>query len=152
MCRLRCFIPNCLCPTPCSCLCFLRELDLKILQEALSKEAADEAAELAFRERRREEMRRYREQLALMMEKEREETAERDALILKAQLEQEAKRDAELAARDEARRQLMAQVDAIRQIQIQEKLAKRCGLKLATVLEPGHDAGYANGCLMTRNV
>ncbi|KAG2448289.1 hypothetical protein HYH02_006873 [Chlamydomonas schloesseri] len=102
-----------------------RELDLKILQEALSKEAMDEAAELAFRERRREEMRRYREQLALMMEKEREETAERDALILKAQLEQEAKRDAELAAREEARRQLMAQVDAIRQIQIEEALAKR---------------------------
>lgn len=38
---------------------------------------------------------------------------------------QEAKRDAELLAREMARRQLMAQVDAIRQLQIQEKLARR---------------------------
>ncbi|GFR41019.1 hypothetical protein Agub_g1451 [Astrephomene gubernaculifera] len=105
-----------------------REMDLKILQEALYREAADEAAELAYRERRREEMRLYREQLALMMEKEREENAERDALILKAQLEQEAKRDAELAARELARRQLMKQVDDIRQLQIQEKLARRLAL------------------------
>ncbi|PNH12384.1 Coiled-coil domain-containing protein 11 [Tetrabaena socialis] len=102
-----------------------RELDLHILQEALAKEAADEAAESAFRARRREEMRRYRAQLALMMEKEREESAERDVLVFKAQLEQEAKRDAEIAARDEARRQLMAQVDAIRQLQVQERLAQR---------------------------
>ncbi len=65
-----------------------RLLDLTLLQEALSKEAADEAAEMAYRERRREEVRQYREQLALMMEKEREDSAERDALILKAQLEQ----------------------------------------------------------------
>ncbi|KXZ56726.1 hypothetical protein GPECTOR_1g654 [Gonium pectorale] len=105
-----------------------RELDLKILQDALYREAADEAAELAYRERRREEMRRYREELALMMDKEREETAERDALILKAQLEQEAKRDAEIAARELARRQLMAQVDDIRRLQIQEKLARRLAL------------------------
>lgn len=102
-----------------------RELDLKILQEALYREAADEAAELAYRERRREEMQRYREQLALMMEKEREESAERDALILQAQLEQEARRDAEIAARELARKQLMKQVDDIRQLQIQEKLGRR---------------------------
>ncbi|GIL72970.1 hypothetical protein Vretimale_4617 [Volvox reticuliferus] len=105
-----------------------REMDLKILQEALYREAADEAAELAYRERRREEMQRYREQLALMMEKDREETAERDALILKAQLEQEARRDAEIAARELARKQLMKQVDDIRQLQIQEKLARRMAL------------------------
>lgn len=102
-----------------------RELDLRILQEALSKEATDEAYETAERERRRDEVRRYRDQLALMMEKEAEETAERDAMILRAQLEQEAKRDGELAARDSARRRLMAEVDALRQIQIAEKTMSR---------------------------
>jgi hypothetical protein len=46
-----------------------RELDLKILQEALSREASDEAREAAAREKRAEDVRRYREQLALMIEK-----------------------------------------------------------------------------------
>ena len=120
-----------------------RELDLRILQEALSKEATDEAYETAERERRRDEVRRYREQLALMMEREAEETAERDAMILRAQLEQEAKRDVELAARDSARRRLMSEVDALRQVQIAEKSMRRWGVGRA---ERGGVRSLWRGC------
>lgn len=102
-----------------------RELDLKILQEALAKEAADEAKEMAARQKRAGDMRRYREQLAIMMQQEADEDAERDALIQEVFEEQQRKRDAELAAREEARRRLMAEVDAIRQQQIQYKQMQR---------------------------
>uniref|UniRef100_A0A7S0V1K5 Cilia- and flagella-associated protein 53 n=1 Tax=Polytomella parva TaxID=51329 RepID=A0A7S0V1K5_9CHLO len=102
-----------------------RELDLKILQEALAKEASAEAMEAIERERRRNEMQVYREQLAQMMAKQAEETVERDRLIFQAQLLQEAKEDADRMARDEARRKLMAEVDQIRQLQIRNNLAKK---------------------------
>lgn len=58
-----------------------RELDLRILQEALTKEAAEEEAEAAARQKRAEDIRLYRLQLALMMEKDAEDTGERDAMI-----------------------------------------------------------------------
>lgn len=61
-----------------------------------------------------------------MMQKDAEETAERDAMIEQQAAEQQARRDAELAARDEARRRLMHQVHNIRQAQIGEKFARRC--------------------------
>mmetsp|Transcript_13990 Transcript_13990/g.30249 ORF Transcript_13990/g.30249 Transcript_13990/m.30249 type:complete len:484 (+) Transcript_13990:247-1698(+) len=102
-----------------------RELDLKILQEALAREADDEAREQAARDKRREDVRRYRQQLALMMQLEAEETAERDAMIQAVFDEQQARRDAELAAREDARRRLMAEVDAIRQEQIRYKNDQR---------------------------
>jgi len=128
-----------------------RELDLKILQEALSREADDEAREAAAREKRREDVRRYREQLALMMEKDAEETAERDAMIQAVADQQQARRDAELAARDEARRRLWAEVDAIRQAQIagkaaalaarsEEILAERAALEADEVAQRQEDA------------
>jgi hypothetical protein len=63
----------------------------------------------------------YRQQLALMMAKEEAEREEQDAMILAAQQLQEAKQDAEWAAREEARRRLMVEVEAIRQQQIAAK-------------------------------
>ncbi len=105
-------------PPPC------RELDLRVLQEALAREAAEEQAEAEARAKRAADVRRYREQLALMMEHEAEESAERDAMIEAVAREQQARRDAELAARDEARRRLMAEVQQIRQQQIRDKQAR----------------------------
>lgn len=98
-----------------------RELDLQILQEALSREAADEAREADAREKRAADVRHYRQQLALMMANDAQDASARDAMIDAMAAQQQAKRDAELAARDEARRRLMAEVDAIRQQQIRDK-------------------------------
>lgn len=102
-----------------------RELDLKILQDALTREAQDEEREAANRRKHQEEVRHFREQLALLMAQEADETAERDAMIQAVADAQQAKRDAELAAREAARRQLMAEVDAIRQEQIAYKTQRR---------------------------
>ncbi|WIA09145.1 hypothetical protein OEZ85_008556 [Tetradesmus obliquus] len=98
-----------------------REQDLAILQEALAREAAEEAADAAAREAKRQAVLHYRQQLALMMAKEEADREEQDAMILASQRLQEAKQDAEWAAREEARRRLMAEVDAIRQQQIAAK-------------------------------
>jgi len=98
-----------------------RELDLKILQEALAREAQDEAAEAAARAERINAARAYRLQLAQMMHAEAEDEAERDAQIQAVADAQQARRDAELAARETARTRLMQEVDAIRQQQILEK-------------------------------
>ena len=46
-----------------------RELDLRILQEALSREAEEERSEMAAKAKRMEDMKFYREQLAIMMAK-----------------------------------------------------------------------------------
>eukprot|EP00798_Chlamydomonas_sp_ICE-L_P002719 gene2719-12592_t len=102
-----------------------RELDLRILQDALAREGKEEEREAAMRRKRQEDIRHYREQLASLMEIEADETAERDALIQAVFDQQQTKRDAELAAREEARRQLMAEVDAIRQEQIAYKNGQR---------------------------
>jgi len=98
-----------------------RELDLQMLQEALSREAADEGREAAARAKRASDVLKYREQLASMIERDVEESADRDAMIQAMADMQQGKQDAELAARDEARRRLMAEVDAIRQQQIRDK-------------------------------
>lgn len=68
----------------------------------------------------------YRRQLALSMQREAQARGEQDALIDAANRRRQAAEDAERAARDGARRRLMAEVDAIRQQQIAEKLAERC--------------------------
>lgn len=102
-----------------------RELDLKILQEALSREAADESAERAAKATRAADVKHYRQQLALMMQNEAEDDAEREAMIQAVFAEQQARRDAEQEAREEARRRLMAEVDAVRQQQIYYKQQKR---------------------------
>ena len=60
----------------------------------------------------------------MMVAREGEENAERDAMIAAVQAQQQAKEDAERAARDEARRRLMQQVHEIRQRQIAEKQAR----------------------------
>lgn len=102
-----------------------RELDLKMLQEALSREAMDEAAEAAAKRQRVAEAQAYRAQLARMITSEAEDEMERDAQIQAVADEQQARRDAELAAREAARRRLMEEVDAIRQAQIMEKAMRR---------------------------
>ena len=102
-----------------------RELDLRILQEALGREADEERAEAAAKAKRLEDMKYYREQLALMMAQEAESDAEREALIQAAADQQQARADAEMAARETARRRLMEQVDAIRQEQIYYKQQQR---------------------------
>lgn len=100
------------------------ELDLKILQEALGREAEDEAREAMAREKRRNDVRRYREQLALMMQRDAEDEAQTDALIKAAADAQQARKDAEVAAREEARMRLWMEVDAIRQQQIADRRAE----------------------------
>ncbi len=102
-----------------------KELDLRILQEALSREAEDERREADAKARRMEDARKYREQLAIMMAHEAENDAEREAMIQAAFEQQQAKMDAEIAAREAARRALMEQVDAIRQEQIYYKQQER---------------------------
>ncbi|KIY99318.1 flagellar associated protein [Monoraphidium neglectum] len=98
-----------------------RELNLRILQDALAREAAEEAADQAAREAKRQEVLHYRHQLALSMQREAEAAGERDLLIERANREKQAAQDAEWAAREEARRRLMAEVDAIRRVQIAYK-------------------------------
>lgn len=61
-----------------------RELDLKVLQDALAREAADEAADAAARDAERREVAEYRAQLAASLEREAAEKGERDALIEEA--------------------------------------------------------------------
>ncbi len=51
----------------CACFCVCSELDLRILQEALQREAAEETREAEARAKRAADVRRYREQLAVMM-------------------------------------------------------------------------------------
>jgi hypothetical protein len=102
-----------------------KELDLKILQEALTKEAREEAEETAAKSARIADIRRYREKLALLMGKEAEDEAERNAWINSVAEAQQAKRDAELQARDDARRKLMAEVQAIRDQQVYYKQQQR---------------------------
>lgn len=102
-----------------------RELDLKILQEALAREADDEGREQAARAKRIADAQHYREQLARMMHEDAEDDAERDAMIQRVFDEQQAKYDAVLAAREEARRKLMEEVHLIRQEQIMEKHQRR---------------------------
>ncbi|MEW5301976.1 MAG: hypothetical protein WDW38_008607 [Sanguina aurantia] len=102
-----------------------REMDLRTLQVSLSKEAEDESRDGEKREAQREDAKRYRAQLALMMHQDAEDQAQRDGMIFAEFQDQQAKRDAELAARDEARRQLMREVDVIRQQQIKYKLDRR---------------------------
>lgn len=98
-----------------------REQDLAILQEALAREAAEEAADVAAREVKRQAVLHYREQLAKMMAKDEADRGEQDAMVMQAQRQQQAKQDAEWAAREAARKKLMAEVDAIRQQQIAAK-------------------------------
>lgn len=102
-----------------------RALDLKILQEALAKEAADEAQEQQIRNKKREEMQQYRAQLALMMQREADDEAEKEAAIREYNAQREAKEDAEWAAREAARKRLMEEVDRIRQEQIRWRLERR---------------------------
>jgi hypothetical protein len=68
----------------------------------------------------------YRHQLALSMQREAEAAGERDLLIERANREKQAAQDAEWAAREEARRRLMAEVDAIRRVQIAYKQEQKC--------------------------
>lgn len=98
-----------------------REMDLAILQDALAKEAAEEAAEADAREAKRQAAVSYRRQLAAMMAKQEADQSELDARVEAANAQQQAKREAEWAARDAARRKLMAEVDKIRQEQIARK-------------------------------
>lgn len=92
-----------------------------ILQEALAREAAEEAADTAAREAKRQAVLHYRQQLALMMAKEEKDRGEQDAMIEAALRHQQAKQDAEWAAREVARRRLMAEVGEIRRQQIAAK-------------------------------
>jgi hypothetical protein len=112
-------------PAACCCCCCCRELDLQILRDALEREAAEEAAEEAARAAKRQEVLHYRKQLASMMAKHAADQSEQDAMIEAANRAKQAAEDAEWARRAEARRQLMAEVDAIRQQQIAaKKMAK----------------------------
>lgn len=104
-----------------SCCCRARELDLSILQEALRREAAEEAADVAARESKRAAVQAYRQQLAAMMSKQEADDSEADARVLKVARLQQGKQDAEWAARKAARRRLMAEVNDIRQQQIAHK-------------------------------
>lgn len=101
-------------------------MDLAILQDALAKEAADEAAEAAEHEAKRQAMVQYRRQLAAMMAKQEADQGEEDARIDAINSQQQGKREAEWAAREAARRKLMAEVDQIRQEQIARKQQARC--------------------------
>jgi cilia- and flagella-associated protein 53 len=113
-------------PDPCPLLCpRCRESELRYLHDALAREAAEEAREREARERRREETLRFNEHLRLMLLKDNEDSAERDAMVEAARQEQEARTAAELAAREAARKRLMNEVDAGRQQQIADKLAAR---------------------------
>ncbi|KAF5837706.1 hypothetical protein DUNSADRAFT_4016 [Dunaliella salina] len=102
-----------------------RELDLRMLQEALAKEAAQEEAEAAQRAKREEQIRAYRHHLASAMERDAEDQGVRDALIQATADAQQRKQDEEWAMRERARQQLMAEVDAIRQEQIRDKQARQ---------------------------
>ncbi|KAK9818145.1 hypothetical protein WJX72_007779 [[Myrmecia] bisecta] len=87
-----------------------RDLDNKLVVEAMRRAAEEEAREAAAKEGRRDEQMRYRKHLALLLQKEQQDTAEQDSMIEKALAEQQAKRDAEQAARDAARQRLMDEV------------------------------------------
>eukprot|EP00879_Flechtneria_rotunda_P009484 GHRR01009927.1.p1 GENE.GHRR01009927.1~~GHRR01009927.1.p1 ORF type:complete len:385 (+),score=156.30 GHRR01009927.1:124-1278(+) len=98
-----------------------REDDLAILQEALAKEAAEEAADADAREAQRQAVIHYRQQLAKMLAKEKADQGEQDAMIEAALSKQQAKQEAEWAVREAARRKLMAEVEDIRRQQIARK-------------------------------
>lgn len=98
-----------------------REQDLAILQEALAREAAEEQADAAAREAKRQAVLLYRQQLAIMMAKEEKDRGEQDAMIEQVNRQQQAKQDAEWASRAEARKRLLAEVEEIRRQQIASK-------------------------------
>jgi len=92
-----------------------------MLQKALAREAAEEAADVEAREAKRRSDAHYRQQLAIMMAKEQADKGEQDAIIEAALKKQQAKEDAEWAAREAARKALMTEVDHIRREQIAYK-------------------------------
>lgn len=59
----------------CFC-CFCREADLTLLQQVLQQEAEDEAAEVAARAAKQQEVADYRRQLAHAMQKEAEDASQ----------------------------------------------------------------------------
>lgn len=102
-----------------------REQDLRVLSDALAREAADELRDQEGRRRKQEEVRAHRAALASMMQRQAEDDGERDRLVAADAAARQAAADAEVAAREAARAALMAEVDAIRQRQIAEKQAAR---------------------------
>ncbi len=100
-------------------------MDLAILQDALAKEGAEEAAEQAAREGKRLATLQYRRQLAAMMQKQEADQGQEDARVDAINRQQQAKREAEWAARDAARRKLMEEVQQIRQEQMARKQQAR---------------------------
>jgi hypothetical protein len=102
-----------------------RELDLAILQDALAREAQEEAAEAAAREDKRQATLQYRRQLAAMMAKQAQDMGVQDAVIVAANRQQQAKQDAEYAAREAARARLMREVAHIREEQVARKQQAR---------------------------
>jgi len=101
-----------------------RMADFRMLNEALAREAAEEAREIEMRVKRKEEMKRYRAQLAVMAIKEKEDASELDTFVAAYNALKMAEQDAEWERRAEARRRLWRQVDATRQ----EQLAYRAAL------------------------
>lgn len=80
---------------------------------------------MAARESKRAAVQAYRQQLAVMMAKQEADDSEADARVQEAQRLQQGKQDADWAAREAARRKLMAEVNDIRQQQIAHKQQAR---------------------------
>jgi hypothetical protein len=100
-----------------------RMADFHMLNEALAREAAEEAREMEMRVKRKEEMRRYRAQLAVMAIKEKENASELDNFVNAYNALKMKEQDEEWERRAEARRQLWQLVDRTRQEQLAYKAA-----------------------------
>jgi len=97
------------------------DLDEKIVAQAVFKARQEEEAEQEKRDRQAEESRLYRKHLTVQLQKEAEDTGERDRLIREQETEYQRRRDDQEEVAKAKRKALMDDVLKTREAQIAEK-------------------------------
>uniref|UniRef100_A0A7S0N3H2 Cilia- and flagella-associated protein 53 n=1 Tax=Pyramimonas obovata TaxID=1411642 RepID=A0A7S0N3H2_9CHLO len=98
------------------------DLDAAIVANAVFKAKQEEEAEAEKRHKAQEESRQYRKHLMAMMQKEAEDTGERDRLIREQEEEYQRRRDQQEEEANAKRKALLDEVLETRQAQIDEKV------------------------------
>ena len=98
-----------------------RQLDIRIVEDAMAKAQAEDDRDAEAKFRAREEARMYRQHLELMMAQEQESENMRDSMIEEEERKAWARRDAQLAKENQARANLWNEVVLQRSQQLSHK-------------------------------
>eukprot|EP01024_Parvocaulis_polyphysoides_P052615 TRINITY_DN52039_c0_g1_i1.p2 TRINITY_DN52039_c0_g1~~TRINITY_DN52039_c0_g1_i1.p2 ORF type:complete len:320 (+),score=91.91 TRINITY_DN52039_c0_g1_i1:139-1098(+) len=98
-----------------------KQWDLQYLKSVLERENAEERREEELKDRRKEEMRKYQEHLALLAVKEKQNTDAQDEYIGRYAEQQAAKQDAVWQHQADCRKALAKEVEEARKQQIENK-------------------------------